>query len=280
MAAAPAPPAKTYVVGPPTAAVVPPGECVFGEEWMPAPLVAKVPVSHDTQVFTFGLPDPSKGMGLSTCACILARGGADEEGNPVIRPYTPVSTNAMLGQFELMVKVYPDGKLSQHLDHMAVGDTLDFKHIPFNVKTQYPFGKKHLGVLVGGTGITPIIQALHAVLGTEGDDTKVTLLFGNKTQQDILAKPILDEWAAAFPERLEVVHVLSNEPEGSDWDGPRGFISKDLMDAHIAKPADDVVLFICGPPPMYTALCGPRDQPELTGLLADLGYSAEQVFKF
>ena len=39
-------------------------------------------------------------LGLSTCACVLARGGADEKGDWVIRPYTPVSTNAMMGKFQ------------------------------------------------------------------------------------------------------------------------------------------------------------------------------------
>ena len=41
---------------------------------------------------------------------------ADAEGNPVVRPYTPVSTNEMVGQFELMVKIYEKGVLSSHLD--------------------------------------------------------------------------------------------------------------------------------------------------------------------
>merc|ERR1712217_753661 len=100
--------------------------------------------------------------GLSTCAGILMKGQdgpKDEKGAPVVRPYTPVSTNALLGKFELMVKVYPEGKMSQHLDGLTEGDKVCFKHIPFNVKTQYPF-KPQIGVIVGGTGITPIIQAL------------------------------------------------------------------------------------------------------------------------
>ena len=53
------------------------------------------------------------------------------------RRYTPVSTNALVGGFELLVKVYPDGALSRHLSEMALGDTVEFSHIPKNVKTQY-----------------------------------------------------------------------------------------------------------------------------------------------
>lgn len=179
-----------------------------------------------------------------------------------------------------MVKVYPGGKLSGHLDTMAIGDSLEFKHIPFNVKIQYPFPRKQIGMLVGGTGITPMVQALHAVLGTEGDASKVSMLFGNRTSDDILCKEILDAWSASHPDRLTVTHVLSNEAEDSGWTGPRGFINKELVQGHMPPPSDDTLLFVCGPPPMYEALCGARDQKDLTGLLADLGYTADMVYKF
>merc|ERR1712007_223444 len=108
--------------------------------------------------------------GLSTCACILMKGQEgpkDDQGNWVVRPYTPVSTNAKLGQVDLMVKVYPEGKVSQHLDKLEIGQCVEFKHIPVNVKIQYPSFKPAIGMLVGGTGITPMIQALHMILGTE-----------------------------------------------------------------------------------------------------------------
>jgi cytochrome-b5 reductase len=53
---------------------------------------------------------------------------------------------------ELLVKVYPKGKLSSAMDALPIGGTMDFKHIPFNVKIQYPFGKKRIGMICGGTG--------------------------------------------------------------------------------------------------------------------------------
>lgn len=269
--------AAAYSPGEPTAAVVAPGSCVFGNDWASSPLLSKVSISHDTRVFTFGLPD-SKPLGLSTCACILAKGDGcvDAEGKPVIRPYTPVSTNAMMGKFELMVKVYPEGKLSQHLDKMEIGQSMDFKHVDKNVKMQYPF-KPAVGMIVGGTGITPMIQALHAVLGTPGDTSKVAMLYGSRTANDILGKETMDAWQG---ERLSVEHVLSHEPEGSEWAGSRGFIGKELIEKHFPPPGPDVTIFVCGPPPLYVALCGPRDQPELTGILADMGYTADMVYKF
>jgi len=252
---------------------------VFGEDWTSVPLLANISISDDTRILRFGLPDASKPLGLSTCACLLARGGADKDGNPFVRPYTPVSTNAMVGKFEIMVKIYRQGNLSLHFESLKEGQTIDFKHIEKNVKRQYPFGKKKIGMFVGGTGITPMIQALHAILGTAGDTTTVSILYGSQMADNILAKETLDAWCAKNS-RLSVTHVLSNEPHDSGWTGPRGFIGKDLITKHMPGTQDDCLLFVCGPPPMYNALCGPREDENLTGLLGEMGYKADQVYKF
>ena len=58
------------------------------------------------------------------------------------------------------------------------------------------------------------------------------------------------------------------------------FGMKQLIEANMPPPSDDTMIFVCGPPPMYNALCGPRDQKELTGALAEMGYTAEMVYKF
>eukprot|EP00591_Stephanopyxis_turris_P013487 CAMPEP_0195510038 /NCGR_PEP_ID=MMETSP0794_2-20130614/2798_1 /TAXON_ID=515487 /ORGANISM="Stephanopyxis turris, Strain CCMP 815" /LENGTH=284 /DNA_ID=CAMNT_0040637387 /DNA_START=167 /DNA_END=1021 /DNA_ORIENTATION=- len=269
-----------YSVGKPSFAVVPAGHCQFGEEWTSVALNKVDQISEDTKVFTFKTPDTSKPLNLPTCACILARAGKDTEGNPFIRPYTPVSSNSMIGEFELMVKIYPDGNLSQHMDRMKVGDKMDFKHIKFNVKRQYPFGVKHIAMLVGGTGITPMVQALHAVLGNADDATKVTMLYGSQKSDQILCEKVLADWAEEFPDQLSVTHVLSQEPEDSAWTGERGFINEKLIKEHFPAPGSDVSIFVCGPPPMYNALCGARGEEEVSGVLAELGYSKEEVTKF
>lgn len=275
------PPTVEYNAGAPTAELVPPGFCAFGEEWSAAPLLGRERIGHDTLLLTFGLPDAQRPLGLSTCACLLARGAPPSAGSDaVVRPYTPVSTNAMLGAFQLMVKAYPDGAMSQQLARLPIGATIDFKHISFNVKLQYPFGAKRIIMLVGGTGIAPMLQALHALLGSPADDTQTTLLYSSKTQADILAKGTLDAWQAAYPHKLRVLHTLSREPAGTGWLGRNGRIDEALLREQLPPPSDDVLVFVCGPPPMYDALCGPRTDKELTGLLAEMGYRAELVVKF
>jgi len=177
---------------------------------------------------------------------------------------------------------YDKGKMSQHLLKLKVGDKLEFLHGPRNVKIQYPFKAKHIGMIVGGTGITPMIQALHAILGDTKSDSRVTLLYGSRTSEDILGKEILDFWQRRYPHRLEVVHVLSEEPEDSPWQGRRGFISKRLIEQTLPPPTkgQNVMIFVCGPPALYEIFCGPQDEPLLTGILYDVGYHESQVYKF
>lgn len=127
-----------------------------------------------------------------------------------------------------------------------------------------------------------MIQALHAILGDAGSDTEVVMLYGSKVSSDILGQELVDNWARDHKDRFKVVHVLSEEPADTEWTGARGYIDKELIKSNFpdSSGGDDTMLWICGPPPLYNALCGPRDKKELTGLLADMGYTAEQVYKF
>ena len=268
--------------GPPQSRLVPPGECQFDEEFQSVALVGKIPVSKTSAVFRFRLPDESKPLNLSTCACILAK--ANIQGEAVIRPYTPISTNAISGSFDLLVKNYGDtGTLSRHLhESMTVGDELEFKHISFNVKLQFPRDETHIVMIAGGTGITPMIQALHAILDDQHHkEQHVTLIYGSQSSDDILARELLDQWEADYSDKLQVVHVLSGEKakEDSSWTGHIGNVDMDILQRYAPATAETLVL-VCGPPPMYESLCGPRDDPELSGILSTLGYAKEQVYKF
>lgn len=273
------------MTGPPVSALVPPGVCQFTDSFQSVPLLEKFPVSPTSSVLRFGLPDDDKPLNLSTCACILAKADLpDRKGNEecVVRPYTPISTNANKGYFDLLIKDYGEnGRMSTYLtEELKVGERVDFKHIEFNVKIQAPFGKKKIGMLVGGTGITPMIQALHAILGESSDTTQVSMLYGSRVASDILGDDLLAKWSAEH-KRLQVINVLSDEPEDSDWKGARGFIDKELIEKYMPSPDDkDSIIFICGPPVMYKIFCGPRDEKTLSGLLAEMGYSEDQVYKF
>lgn len=268
----------------PIKSLVEPNNCQFTDEFVKVPLIENIPVSKTAYVARFGLPDSTKPLNLSTCACILA--GADIDGEFVCRPYTPVSTNADIGTFDLLIRKYPDGKMSQFIANLKPSEepVVAFKHIPFNVKIQYPFkAPKNLVMIAGGTGITPMTQALHAILGDEASSIEKThLLYGSREKDDILGKEMLDNWSASHADKFSVTHVLSHEEGEVSGDFRKGFIDRKLIEEVVPPPSagSDVLIFVCGPPIMYDILCGERGSEEVTGLLGEMGYSKDQVYKF
>lgn len=253
----------------PISAVVPAGQCVFTEDYVSAPLLSKIRISNNTRIFTFGLPDPDKPLGLTTCAAVKLRL------NGVAKFYTPVSTNAMLGQFQLMIKIYPDGQLTPLIDALQVGESAEFEHHKVNIL--YPFNKRAIGMIAGGTGIAPMLQALNAVLGTPPDKTKVSLLYANKQLGDILAKTTLDSWSEAYPDQLNVTYALSQEPKSSSWPGIRGHFNATHLKAYLPPPSSDCIIFVCGPP-SYTDALGFDDT--YVKMLGEMGYKPEQIYEF
>mmetsp|Transcript_120205 Transcript_120205/g.208711 ORF Transcript_120205/g.208711 Transcript_120205/m.208711 type:complete len:349 (+) Transcript_120205:57-1103(+) len=280
----------------PISAAVPPGLCVLGETWTAAPILSKESISENTRVFKFGLGNHSQALNLCTCCSMMMRGGNSTSlarpidkltGEPLAHPYGIVSTNAMLGGFEMMIKIYSDGRLTSYLDQLAVGESMEFAHFPENVRIQYPFNVDEIGMIAGGTGIVPMLQAMQSMLGTIAEKTKITLLYASSTKEDILAKEVLDTWYKLYPDRLRVVHFLSQEPFGSDWAGFRGHINMTHLQAFLPAPDSSCIIFICGPggnseqESMYDTYSGPRlEDDEVKGMLGWMGYNETQVYKF
>ncbi|GBG84662.1 hypothetical protein CBR_g39038 [Chara braunii] len=96
------------------------------DEWRAFKLIKKEIVTHDTRRFVFALPSPNMVLGLPIGQHVLVR-GRDSDGNEFSRPYTPTSLDSDLGILELVVKVYPSGKMSQFLDNIKVGEGVEFK---------------------------------------------------------------------------------------------------------------------------------------------------------
>ena len=109
------------------------------DDFQPFKLVRKEVLSHDTARFTFGLPTGHV-LGLPTGQHISLRFFEQDKdtgkSTQVMRSYTPVTDNNTVGEVSLVIKVYragvhpkfPDGgKMSQHLDSLKIGDTIDIK---------------------------------------------------------------------------------------------------------------------------------------------------------
>uniref|UniRef100_A0A6N2L139 NADH-cytochrome b5 reductase n=1 Tax=Salix viminalis TaxID=40686 RepID=A0A6N2L139_SALVM len=279
------------------------------DKWVEFKLQDTARVSHNTHLFRFSF-DPAAKLGLDIASCIITRApiGQDAEGKTkyVVRPYTPISDPDSKGYFDLLIKVYPEGKMSQHFATLKSGDvvevkglvihnhklkdiycTLSLSQMPFSCcrpieKLRYsPNMKKHIGMIAGGTGITPMLQVIEAILKNPDDNTQVSLLYANVSPDDILLKQKLDFLSASHP-NLKIFYTVDDPSK--NWKGGSGYISKDMVVKGLPGPSDDTLILVCGPSGMMKHISGDKakdySQGELTGLLKEAGYTEEMVYKF
>ena len=256
--------------------------------WRPLKLEKVTPVSGNTAVYRFAYADPKATSGMTVASCLLTKASigsvkADGSRAAVIRPYTPTTRPEVAGHLDLVVKSYPEGKMSKHIASLKVGDTLDFKGPITGVPIiQNEFDS--IGLIAGGSGITPMLQVAQRVLANPDDQTNVSLIFANVSEDDILLRDKIEELRKEHPAQLRVLYVLDEPPDV--WRGGRGYVSKGMLRALMPDPllGSLAKVLICGPPGMVKHLAGElpskKGQGELGGLLRELGFDASQVFKF
>ena len=148
---------------------------------------------------------------------------------------------------------------------LKVGDTLDFQgpkgryeyrgRGTFAIKKLKSQGggfeirrAKRVGMIAGGSGITPMMQVSNEILRDKSDGTKVSLLFANQTEGDILLRDELDAAAAAHGERFKVHYTVDKAPK--KWQYSEGFVTAEMIKEHMPPPGKDTQILLCGPPPM------------------------------
>lgn len=243
-------------------------------------------LNHNTKQFRFKLPEADSVSGMRAASALLTKFKPEGEGQkPVIRPYTAVSDDDAEGYLDLLIKKYEGGPMSTHIHSLVPGQKLDVKG-PIVKYAWTPDKHEHIALVAGGTGITPMYQLLRAIFKKPGaDKTKVTLVFGNIAEEDILLRKQLNELENTYPQQFRAFYVLEKPPTEKWTGGTTGYITKDLLKEVLPEPkSGNIKVFVCGPPGMMKALSGPKksptDQGELTGALKELGYTQEQVLKF
>jgi cytochrome-b5 reductase len=180
--------------------------------------------------YRFSLPTPTAILGLpigqhiSIAADLPQPDGKTKE---ILRSYTPISGDHQPGYFDLLIKSYPTGNISKYMASLIVGQTIKVRG-PKGAMVYTPNLVRHFGMIAGGTGITPMLQIIRAVIRGRptGDKTEIDLIFANVNPEDILLKEDLDELAKT-DKGFRVHYVLNNPPAG--WDGGVGFVTPEMM---------------------------------------------------
>jgi len=199
--------------------------------------------------YAFALPNSRDVVGLPIGQHVAIKATID--GKTVQRSYTPTSNNLDLGVLELVIKVYPDGQLTgKYFANLKVGDEVQFRGPKGSMRYQVGHCKK-IGMIAGGTGITPMYQLIRAICEDERDTTEVSLIFANRSEDDILLRNELETFARRYPKNLKLWYMLDNAPQ--NWTHGSGFITAEVMKDKLPAPGPDTKFMLCGPPGMINA---------------------------
>ncbi|GME93528.1 unnamed protein product [[Candida] boidinii] len=252
------------------------------DKWIDLKLKSAKSLSSNTKEFIFDLPSKDQVSGLIVASCLLTK-FVTPKGSNVIRPYTPISDVNDKGEIQFVIKRYPDGKMSNHIFDLKENDTLSFKGPILKWKWEENQFRE-ITLIGGGTGITPLYQLIHKILTNPNDNTRISLIYGSTSPEDILLKGELDSLAQTHPQQFSIDYFVDKAPTGTEFNGKVGYITEEDLKKSLFGPSKDSHVFVCGPPPLYKAISGnkvsPSDQGEVTGILANLGYTKEHVFKF
>ena len=202
-------------------------------------------MSHNVAIYRFALPRPTDTLGLPIGQHISLAATIPEQSKEIVRSYTPISSDEESGYFDLLIKSYPQGNISKHMASLQVGETMKVRG-PKGAMVYTPNMVRHIGMIAGGTGITPMLQIIKAIIRERPrnggqDTTQVDLIFANVNPDDILLKEELDQLAIE-DEGFRVHYVLNNPPE--KWDGGVGFVTADMIKVGRSYPLAKYLMLI------------------------------------
>eukprot|EP00928_Gymnodinium_smaydae_P089301 TRINITY_DN73291_c0_g1_i1.p1 TRINITY_DN73291_c0_g1~~TRINITY_DN73291_c0_g1_i1.p1 ORF type:complete len:301 (+),score=19.77 TRINITY_DN73291_c0_g1_i1:149-1051(+) len=269
--------------------------------YAPYVLTASKRISADSKLLRFSLPSDVRTLGAPLPSCVkVSKEISHKGGEPFIldKSYSPVSLPDQEGYLELVVKGYPPrvgGGLGAFLVGLEIGESAFMKVKDPRLFHGAPYTKNRwsdLGFVAGGTGIAPMLQMIRTILSDPEENTRLSLVFANRREDDILMRDELDALVTQFPSRFRAHYVLSCPPE--EWNGGRGWVSLDGVKEHLPVPGSGTMVMVCGADQFLETVCGmtvrgspppgkkkgPKLQGELTGVLSAAGYEAKHVYKF
>jgi NAD(P)H-flavin reductase len=157
------------------------------------------------------------------------------------------------------------GRVTEELRRLEVGDTMGVRGPYGNSYPIEEFYGKNLVFVAGGIALPPLRTLIWNCLDQRDKFGDITIVYGARTEADLVYKRELQEWQ----ERTDVRLVKTVDPGGESptWDGKVGFVPTILGEA--APSAENTIALVCGPPIMIKFTLP---------VLEKLGFGDEQVY--
>ncbi|XP_044626789.1 NADH-cytochrome b5 reductase-like isoform X3 [Equus asinus] len=220
--------------------------------WSPCPPSAAAVAAHPvcstsiTEIWRDGKrPEPAR-----TGACWVERSHRGIVNDlEVQRAYTPISPANAEGYFEVLIKCYQTGLMSQYVESWRAGDTA-FWRGPFGGFFYQPNQYGELLMLAAGTGLAPMVPILQSITDNADDETFVTLVGCFKTFEGIYLKTFLQEQARFWNVRTFFVLSQESSPEQLPWSYREktrfGRLAQDLIEELVSSCRRKPFALVCG----------------------------------
>ena len=176
-------------------------------------------------------------------------------GEDVRRSYS-ICSSPREGRLQVAVKKLFGGQFSSFANEkLQADDVLDVMPPMGSFTTELnPTHQKHYVAFAAGSGITPVISILKAVLQTE-PNSHFSIFYGNRSARSIIFKEEIEGLKNQYMDRLSIYYFLSQEDPGSQLF--HGRITAEKCEQVFIKLLDVSQIdefFICGPGPMIEAV--------------------------
>lgn len=200
------------------------------------------------------------------------------KGEIIKRPYTPIKVTE--NTIEFRIKIYEKGNLTKYLEK----EKKEIKISEPILKLEYINNKySNIIMIAGGTGITPMYQILQYVSKFSNENiTNFTLFFCNKTINDIFLVNELNKIKTILNNKLNIIHIIESCNDNIN-NYEKGFIRKSILEKYLINLKDKLI-YVCGPPAFMNVVSGDKtinkEQGELNGILKEMGFCKNDVYKF
>lgn len=185
-------------------------------------------------------------------------------GGRMHRSYSISSSPEQRGYVDMTVRREPRGAVSRHLHGVVrVGDLIEVAG-PVGRFTFTGTEADSIVLIAGGVGITPMMSIARYLteIAWGGD---IFLIYACRAPNDFIFARDVEVLKSANP-KLHVTVAMSRA-DGTDWQGPRGKLTGELLTQAVPNIGSRRV-HLCGPPAMMDAT---------RAMLAELGVPSEQV---
>lgn len=222
-------------------------------EFHPLVVASVEPLTDDSVAVTFDVPgDLSDTFRYLPGQHVTVR--ADIDGADVRRSYS-ICANASTEILRIGIKRLEGGVFSSWAtSRLCPGDVLEVTPPggDFAIRPD-PSSARHYAAIVAGSGITPVLSQVSTVLEAE-PASRWTVIYGNRAARTIMFLDELEGLKDRYPDRLQLVHVLSREDPGIPM--LAGRIDPEKLETLFSTVVDaDTVdtWFLCGPYELVTS---------------------------